>query len=565
MKLTKHFKWAVLLLIMLLLFNNNSFAQSADIDTANVLFPRYNTNKKLIEYGWNYPNVDFLLNNMNSLGKRPFQGVVFKPYWPEYHPGYLENIFYPYDVSESYMQLDKLATIKWASTLTDNFMKFWVAGRAYADWFNDEQWKIVGINVRRISKAVAYANAKGIFWDTEHYGSNIWKYDTTLYPNHTLAQVQAKVRQRGFEFMQALSSYKTDITVIATGLWMFPAWDARGNIDSIQNSNYCLLKSFADGMLEAATDQQKIVDGNEISYYWPNTINWHYSQGAYDLVSNGFNFVDPALMSKNDTFKQVGQSVYYTNYKPISSITKQRKLEHNVYNSLLSSDEYVWFYSAENASWWTNPFPEEADSAIRSGYNKLMQGRALGFTIGKDSIITYSNDLQIISPVQNQVFNVGDTIEFKIQMADGINYINYFASYNKLPGFSNPPASKKMLAIYPGTYLVYAYSNGWEKLSNPVTYYVKDSSSRIEQFEEKRNSLVFPNPFGSFVTIQFPYTLKNAEINIINLSGKVVKQVENISGEKITLQIDNLPSGLYLIRLTQDNNTIITDKVIIFD
>ena len=107
MKLTKHFKWAVLLLIMLLLFNNNSFAQSADIDTANVLFPRYNTNKKLIEYGWNYPNVDFLLNNMNSLGKRPFQGVVFKPYWPEYHPGYLENIFYPYDVSESYMQLDK--------------------------------------------------------------------------------------------------------------------------------------------------------------------------------------------------------------------------------------------------------------------------------------------------------------------------------------------------------------------------------------------------------------------------------------------------------------------------
>ena len=480
MKTTRHFKQAAFLFIMISCISSCSFAQLTDIDTAKVLLPRYNTNKKLIEYGWNYPDVNFLLNNMNSLGKRPFQGIVFKPYWPEYSPGYPQNIFYPFDVSESYMQLDKLATIHWANTLTDNFMMFWVAGPTYADWFNDTQWAIVDTNVRRISKAVAYAKAKGIFWDTEHYDNNIWKYDTIHYPNHTLAQVQAKVWQRGFEFMQALSSYKTDITVLATGLWMFPAWEAGGEMNNIQNTGYCLLKSFADGMLDAATGQQKIVDGNEISYYWPNTINWHYPPGAYLVVSDGLDFVDPALTHQNDTFKQVGQSIFYSVFKPISSIIKQRILEHNVYNALLTSDKYVWFYSEENASWWSNPFPEEADAAIRSGYNKFMQAQALGFTISDDSVVTYSNDLQIISPVQNQVFNVGDTIEFTIQMADAIHNVNYLSSYDKSPDFSNPPASKKSLAVYPGTYLVYAYSNGWKKLSNPVTYHVKGTPLEFE-------------------------------------------------------------------------------------
>lgn len=270
-------------------------------------------------------------------------------------------------------------------------------------------------------------------------------------------------------------------------------------------------------------------------------------------------------MSKNDTFKQVGQAIYYNALKPFSSITRQRKIEHNVYNTLLATDEYVWFYSEETPSWWTNPLPAEVDTAIRSGYNKFMQGQALGFTIGRDSVVTYSNDLQIISPVQNQIFNVGDTIEFKIQNSDNVKYITYYSSYNRLPEFTNPPASKKMLAVYPGTYMVYAYSNGWQKLSNIVTYYVKDTASGVENFDYRKKTMVFPNPFNSFVTIQFPYPVENAEITIMNISGQEVKRMKNISGESVVLQRDKLPNGLYFIRLTQNNNTIVSDRVIIFD
>ena len=47
--------------------------------------------------------------------------------------------------------------------------------------------------------------------------------------------------------------------------------------------------------------------------------------------------------------------------------------------------------------------------------------------------------------------------------------------------------------------------------------------------------------------------------------GQKIKTINNITGNKIKIDRDNLPSGIYFIRLTQDNKTIITDKLIITD
>ncbi|MBK7957147.1 MAG: T9SS type A sorting domain-containing protein [Bacteroidetes bacterium] len=57
----------------------------------------------------------------------------------------------------------------------------------------------------------------------------------------------------------------------------------------------------------------------------------------------------------------------------------------------------------------------------------------------------------------------------------------------------------------------------------------------------------------------------NATLTINNHLGQTVKQIENISGQSITLFRDNLQSGLYFIHLTQDNKTIATDKLVIAD
>jgi|ERR1035437_6446744 PKD repeat protein len=76
---------------------------------------------------------------------------------------------------------------------------------------------------------------------------------------------------------------------------------------------------------------------------------------------------------------------------------------------------------------------------------------------------------------------------------------------------------------------------------------------------------IYPNPFSSSTTLQSDIFFKDATLTIYNSYGQTVKQIKNISGQAVTLTRDNLPSGLYFIRLTQDNKILATDKLVITD
>ena len=76
---------------------------------------------------------------------------------------------------------------------------------------------------------------------------------------------------------------------------------------------------------------------------------------------------------------------------------------------------------------------------------------------------------------------------------------------------------------------------------------------------------VYPNPFSSSTTLRTDNLLKNATLTVYNLCGQTVKQIKNISGQTVILSRDNLPSGLYFIRLTEENKIIAVDKLVITD
>ena len=76
---------------------------------------------------------------------------------------------------------------------------------------------------------------------------------------------------------------------------------------------------------------------------------------------------------------------------------------------------------------------------------------------------------------------------------------------------------------------------------------------------------IFPNPFISSTTIQTKSNLKNATLTIYNSYGKALKQMKNISGQTIGLLRNNLTSGIYFIRLTDENEIIGVEKLIIRD
>jgi hypothetical protein len=86
----------------------------------------------------------------------------------------------------------------------------------------------------------------------------------------------------------------------------------------------------------------------------------------------------------------------------------------------------------------------------------------------------------------------------------------------------------------------------------------------VEENESNAMSL-FPNPFSTQTTLQIDQSFKNASLTVYNLFGQIVKQIDNISGETIIFHRDDLPSGLYLVRLTEKNKTIAVDKLVITD
>jgi hypothetical protein len=66
-------------------------------------------------------------------------------------------------------------------------------------------------------------------------------------------------------------------------------------------------------------------------------------------------------------------------------------------------------------------------------------------------------------------------------------------------------------------------------------------------------------------TLQSDKIFENATLTLYNSLGQQVKKITNISGQTKTLNRENLPSGLYFMRLTQNNKCIATDKLIIKD
>ena len=76
---------------------------------------------------------------------------------------------------------------------------------------------------------------------------------------------------------------------------------------------------------------------------------------------------------------------------------------------------------------------------------------------------------------------------------------------------------------------------------------------------------ISPNPFCTQTTLQTDHPFHNATLTVDNCFGQTVKQIKNVSGQTVTLSRDDLPSGLYFIRLAEENKIIAADKLVITD
>jgi hypothetical protein len=87
----------------------------------------------------------------------------------------------------------------------------------------------------------------------------------------------------------------------------------------------------------------------------------------------------------------------------------------------------------------------------------------------------------------------------------------------------------------------------------------------LNEMKNKFSVSVSPNPFSTETILQTNQNFKNASLIMYNSLGLEVRQLRNINEHNITIFRENLPCGLYFIRLTENNKTIAMEKVVIID
>jgi hypothetical protein len=109
-------------------------------------------------------------------------------------------------------------------------------------------------------------------------------------------------------------------------------------------------------------------------------------------------------------------------------------------------------------------------------------------------------------------------------------------------------------------------------LDNSITYFTSDYDSEVgcslvleieTKASIKNGFSVYPNPFSDRLILKTGRRLDNATLTIFNSQGQLARQVFNLTGSELVFYRDNLPGGLYSVRLTQDNKVIGSTQIIV--
>ncbi len=111
------------------------------------------------------------------------------------------------------------------------------------------------------------------------------------------------------------------------------------------------------------------------------------------------------------------------------------------------------------------------------------------------------------------------------------------------------------------------YSYYWDSGTNEWVYGSKEVSYWSELTTSIPNSIidlnyiVYPNPFTDYTTIKLSDAVQTEKIDLIDIHGRTVRSIDNVNSNSVTIHRDNLPSGIYFIRIHSDDTYV--QKVII--
>lgn len=339
--------------------------------------------KKLIEYGWDVPNPDFVAANITEMEKRPFDGLILRP---KASPSGQVFAGGKWKAETFEADMAALKSVKWGK-FKHNFLIMYAASEQ--DWFSDEDWANVLSNVNLMAQ-LAKAGRCDLAFDAEPYGMNPWSYAEQKHAKEkTYAEYAAKARQRGGQFIEAIGKVIPDNVLLTfftfsmfAGMADIP--DPAKREDALKQHGYGLYYPFLLGVLDKIGPRMSITDGNEPSYYYPYAES--YLSAYHMMRQQALGLIPPELVSKFQTNTQASQALYmdyvfarvdWPNIpsKFMTPEDQAKWFESDVYWALKTTDEYVWCYS-EKMNWWTNTdVPAGMEQAIVNAREDIASNR----------------------------------------------------------------------------------------------------------------------------------------------------------------------------------------------
>jgi hypothetical protein len=417
------------------------------------------TDKKLIEFGWDYPNVASLKTNYDQRQKTPFDGVFFS---------FDSDIYAAFDTTlfpDSKFKYTDLTKIEWGK-FTDNFLLVRGAGHTGPHWLDDKSWENISQNIKKISKALSLSKSKGIGFDAEYYFKdttlNPWKYRPSWYNNLSYKDVGSYVRKRGKQFMQALQAFKPDVKVFC--FWLLGLVNDQNKTNPIEKTSMALYPFFIEGMLEGKNNSSEIIDGNESSYTYQSFVPF-ISVGE-NIRKHQSRLISKSLQNKYNNIS-IAQAVYldvlYAKIpkfeKGFNKQTKEQWLRDNLYYAFKTTDKYVWFYN-ERIDWWKNKVDSGLTDIINEVKNKINaelnnnSPRINGYSLARNFKNKEQDNYRAISYTYQKDKNQLDIKILKDDVKQLLIYNNSHLIYNNDSPPPNLTISLKNKYAYKGNLII---------------------------------------------------------------------------------------------------------------
>jgi len=91
---------------------------------------------------------------------------------------------------------------------------------------------------------------------------------------------------------------------------------------------------------------------------------------------------------------------------------------------------------------------------------------------------------------------------------------------------------------------------------------VTGTSTSVNPAKTRNDFSLFPNPASDLAVIQFNEPLVNARVELVNMLGASVFK-KQVSGNKINLELEQLPRGVYYVKIQENSNKELIKKLIL--